>query len=74
MGQFLRIIGILICLVLMLGFGLCGLIGVGAGVVGGIGALGIILGLVGVAISVGCFFAIRVMLNSSSNKDQPPLT
>lgn len=71
MKSFFKVLGILICLALMVGFGVCGLMGVVAGVAGGIGALGILLGLIGLAISAGCFLLIRSMLNSGA-KDRPP--
>jgi len=72
MESFFRVLGIVICLALMVGFGVCGLMGVVAGISGsGIGAVGIVLGLVGLAISAGCFLIVRSVLKGGANK-QPP--
>ena len=73
MEKFFRAIGILICLALMVGFGACGIMGIVAGISeNGIGGIGIGLGLVGVAVSVGCFFAVRNILKAGSAADKPP--
>lgn len=64
---FLKVLGMLLALCAMVGFGICGVCGLGLGVSSGRGAdtIGIvILGLLGLGISVVAFFAFRALLRS----------
>ncbi|MDY7540134.1 hypothetical protein QN372_06095 [Undibacterium sp. RTI2.1] len=64
----LKILGILFCLIPMVGFGICGLFGVGmtfsTGAVLGDRFVVFILGVLGIAICVGCGAIIRNLWNS----------
>jgi hypothetical protein len=71
MIKFLRWLGILVCAMLMLGFGICGAWGVIGGAVGMNGGLLLLMGLpgvIGLAIAYGCFRIIRALLNSVDTK------
>lgn len=71
MKTFFKVVGIMICLALMVGFGLCGLMGVVMGASGGGDAAIIGLGLLGILIAGVCAVFIRAMLKTAG-KDQPP--
>jgi hypothetical protein len=64
MMNFLRLLGIVVCAILMLGFGICGAWGVIAGAVTmNVGALLItgLPGVIGLALAYGCFRLIRAL-------------
>ena len=68
MKNLLRMMGIILGLFLMVGFGVCGVFGIGLGVSAGIadyGAMPIGFGLLGIALCVGLGFAIRPLWKSA---------
>ena len=75
-----KILGILLCLAAMVGFGLCGLIGVGSGIadfskpakdVDPYSTLILIFSLFGIAMSIGFMYVIRVLYKSLSDNTPP---
>jgi hypothetical protein len=75
MKDVLRVLGMIVALLLMIGFGMCGLLGVMLGASGGgndplDGVMG--LGLAGLAIAFGCAWLFGWLLKSGrAPKDKP---
>lgn len=67
MATFFRVVGIILALILMVGFGLCGLMGIVSGFGNsGYDGLGLVFGFIGLAISAAFAFAVRVMVKPNT--------